>query len=944
MDSYAAYRAGLAAQGQRHGRSLSVNWPLWAEGGMAMEPAALQRMLQTTGMAPMETAAGVAALYRAADSGQAQVAVLAGQSGRLRALLLAAQSMPARHAVQAPAAPRPAATDATDADDAALHDQAVEYFKTLLSSTVKMPAERIEAGASMDNYGIDSLMVMQMTEALESVFGPLSKTLFFEYQTIEDIAGYFLREHRSRLMEQLGMAGEAPAGAPAALPAPVPAPARGVGRKSRYAGAAAPGAATPVTAGPMDIAIVGLNGRYPEAVDLDAFWRNLKEGRDSITEIPKERWDHSIYFDPDKSKLGKTYAKWGGFIEGADHFDPLFFGISPLEAEIMDPQERIFLQCAYAAMEDAGYAKDARTMRSGAARAHQVGVFVGVMYEEYQLYGAQEQVAGRNFALSGSASTIANRVSYYFNFSGPSVALDTMCSSSLTAIHLACQSIRNGDCVMAIAGGVNLSIHPNKYLMLGQARFASQTGQCKSFGVGGDGYVPGEGVGAVVLKPLAQAVADGDQIYGVIKGTAINHGGKTNGYTVPNPAAQSQVIQDALQRAAVDPRAISYIEAHGTGTALGDPIEIAGLTKAFGVATRDTQFCAIGSVKSNIGHCESAAGIAGLTKVLLQMKHRQLAPSLHSEVLNPNIDFAATPFVVQRELSEWKRPLIEADGVVREYPRLAGISSFGAGGANAHLLLEEYTGAQAAGGHAVDPVRPALVVLSAKNVDRLKDSAAQLAAWLRRERPDPRRLGDMAYTLQVGRQPLEERLAVQAVDAAELAELLARFAADGTGAVTLGNTKRDKATLPADKAALAADIAQGLERGDLGALATLWVKGADIDWNALHGAARPRRISLPTYPFTQRRYWIPGSDASQFAAMAAAGAEPVREPAQKPEPKPAPEPAPKPAQAAAAHKEMPDAFDPAFYTQLFSQLEGGELSIDAAVATAQTKMTDTTEF
>ena len=260
-----------------------------------------------------------------------------------------------------------------------------------------------------------------------------------------------------------------------------------------------------------------------------------------------------------------------------------------------------------------------------------MGVFVGVMYEEYQLYGAQAQARGAGFALPGSASSIANRVSYFCGFHGPSLAVDTMCSSSLTAIHLACHSLQRGESRVALAGGVNLSVHPNKYLALSQGQFASSQGKCTSFGAGGDGYVPGEGVGAVLLKPLAQALADGDRIYGVIKGSAINHGGKTNGYTVPNPNAQAQVIGRALQESGVAARAISYIEAHGTGTALGDPIEIAGLSKAFAehggqgkAGEGQGGWCAIGSAKSNIGHCESAAGIAGLTKVLLQMKHGQL--------------------------------------------------------------------------------------------------------------------------------------------------------------------------------------------------------------------------------------------------------------------------------------------------------------------------------
>jgi len=500
-----------------------------------------------------------------------------------------------------------------------------------------------------------------------------------------------------------------------------------------------------------DIAIVGVSGRYPQARNLKEFWENLKAGRDSISEVPAQRWDHGLYFDERKGQAGKTYSKWGGFLEGIDEFDPLFFNISPREAEIMDPQERLFLQCVYETLEEAGYTRESLRHRDGAA-ARRVGVFVGVMYEEYQLYGAQAQVGGQGYALGGSPSSIANRVSYFCNFTGPSLAVDTMCSSSLTAIHLACQAIVNGECEVAVAGGVNLSVHPNKYLGLAQGQFASSIGRCESFGEGGDGYVPGEGVGALLLKPLAQAIADGDRIQAVIKGTSLNHGGKTNGYTVPNPSAQAQVISQALKAARISARDVSYIEAHGTGTSLGDPIEIAGLAKAFAEHTAEKQFCAIGSVKSNIGHCESAAGIAGITKVLLQMKHGQLVPSLHSQVLNPHIDFEATPFRVQQQLAPWQS---------QHGPRIAGVSSFGAGGANAHVILEQYREAEPLQRN-LEPasVMPTLVVLSGRDEQRLKLQVQRLLEHLDRNEVDEEALVDLAYTLQVGREAMDHRLAL----------------------------------------------------------------------------------------------------------------------------------------------------------------------------------------
>jgi acyl carrier protein/predicted DNA-binding protein YlxM (UPF0122 family) len=419
--------------------------------------------------------------------------------------------------------------------------------------------------------------------------------------------------------------------------------------------------------------------------------------------------------------------------------------------------------------------------------------------------------------------------------------------------------LQRGECQLAIAGGVNVSIHPNKYLMLGMGKFVSSKGRCESFGQGGDGYVPGEGVGAVLLKPLQKAIADGDHIYGVIKATALNHGGKTNGYSVPNPNAQTSVIGAALKEAGIDPRTISYIEAHGTGTVLGDPIEITGLTKSFQEYTKDKQFCAIGSAKSNIGHCESAAGIAGVTKVLLQLKHRQLAPSLHSKTLNPNIDFANTPFIVQQELAEWKRPVVTIDAQTREYPRIAGISSFGAGGSNAHVVIEEYIPNQEKPAITVTSQKPAIIVLSAKNEDRLKEHAQQLLQAIQTQQFSDVDLTEIAYTLQVGREAMEERLAMTVVSLQELEEKLKNYldGQDNVDDLYRGQIKRNKEMLAVftEDEDMVKTIDAWIAKGKYAKLLDLWVKGFALDWKKLYGNTKPHRISLPTYPFSRERYW-----------------------------------------------------------------------------------------
>nr|WP_315823389.1 polyketide synthase [Paraflavitalea speifideiaquila] len=316
---------------------------------------------------------------------------------------------------------------------------------------------------------------------------------------------------------------------------------------------------------------------------------NLQAGRNCITEIPASRWDTTQYADI-KSPTGKNISGWGGFINEPDCFDPRFFRISAREAELMDPQERLFLETCWAAMEDAGYTPDNLITHANKTGNGKVGVFAGVMHKDYTLIGNDETMQGDKLPLSLSNASIANRVSYYCDFHGPSMVVDTVCSSSLTAVHLALQNIRLGECAIALAGGVNLSLHPAKYLTYGLIDMHSSEGICRTFGKGGDGYVSAEGVGAIVLKPLKNAIQDNDQIYAVIKGSSVNHVGSVSGITVPSPVAQAGMIKDCLEKTGIDPRTISYIEAHGTGTSLGDPIEIQGLKKHLPAIPPTTSF------------------------------------------------------------------------------------------------------------------------------------------------------------------------------------------------------------------------------------------------------------------------------------------------------------------------------------------------------------------
>jgi acyl transferase domain-containing protein len=497
------------------------------------------------------------------------------------------------------------------------------------------------------------------------------------------------------------------------------------------------------------IAIIGMSGVMPQSADLDSFWQHLIAGDDLITEIPLARWDWQAG-DP----MRETHnPKWGGFMPAVDEFDPQFFRISPREAELMDPQQRLLLQTVWKTIEDGGY-------QASAVSGTQTGVFVGVSGNDYATLLHEHLQDIEPLTATGTAfSILANRISYFFDWHGPSESIDTACSSSLIAIHRAVAAILSGHCEMAIAG-VSLILTPSLTRSLSKMGILSADGRCKTFDKRADGYVRSEGVGAIWLKPLNTALAAGDTIYAVIKGSAENHGGYATSLTAPNPKAQTQLLITAYQNAHCDPSTITYIEAHGTGTSLGDPIEINALKNAFaelykihGQSAPAQPHCGLGSVKTNMGHLEPAAGIAGVFKILLAMKHKTLPGLLHLTEINPYLQLQNSPFYLVTENQTWTA-LTDPSG--QKIPRRAGVSSFGFGGANAHLVLEEYDSKLPA--RADDA--PQLLVLSAKNAQRLQAYVKLMRDFLANT-TDICYL-NLAYTLQVGREAMAERLAIVA--------------------------------------------------------------------------------------------------------------------------------------------------------------------------------------
>ena len=423
------------------------------------------------------------------------------------------------------------------------------------------------------------------------------------------------------------------------------------------------------------IAIVGMSCRFPGgANNPESFWELLRNGVDTIAEVPMSRWDMDSFYDPNPGTPDKIYTRQGGFLDiGVDEFDADFFGVAPKEAVKMDPQQRLLLELSWEALENAGISPDQLA-------GSKSGVFVGISNSDYTQMQLSNNVANNAYFFTGSAfSVAAGRLAYFLGLQGPALAIDTACSSSLVAVHLSCQSLRARECSLALAGGVNLMLSPQGTIILSQMRALAADGRCKTFDASADGYGRGEGCGVVVLKRLSDAVADGDNILGLIRGTAVNHDGSSSGLTVPNGLAQQAVIREALVNGKIEPHQVSYVEVHGTGTALGDPIEVEALSTLLGGERSINQSLVLGSVKTNIGHLEAAAGIASLIKVILAMQHQEIPPSLHFDTPNPAVNWSEIPAKVATKITPW----------TVEKQRFAGISSFGMSGTNAHVVLSE---------------------------------------------------------------------------------------------------------------------------------------------------------------------------------------------------------------------------------------------------------------
>ena len=619
-----------------------------------------------------------------------------------------------------------------------------DYLRDAVAEVTRVDAAEIREDAGFFDLGMDSLMAVELRRRIEQGVGKeIPVTLVMDHPRLSDAADYLLGE-------VLGLSEQA----------------------SAKSGPALASAVTTRTDEP--IAIVAVSCRFPGAPDPEAFWEVLSGGVDAIREVPEDRFDIDEFYDPDPETPGKTYTRFGGFLDGIDGFDPEFFGISPREAVWIEPQQRLMLETAWEGLERAGYAP-------AALRGSRTGIFVGVAANEYAHLLSSESIDKiEPYFITGNAlNAISGRVAFALGLEGPAVAVDTACSSALVAVHQACQALHSGDCDLALAGGVNVLLSPVTVIAASRARMLSPVGRCKTFDASADGYVRSEGCGILVLKRLSDAVRDGDRVCAVIPSSAVNQDGASSGLTVPNGGAQQRLIGAALARAGLAGGDVDYLEAHGTGTPLGDPIEVQAAAAAYGASRDADRPLLMGSVKTNIGHLESASGAAGLIKVVLSLQHEVLPQSLHFENPSPHIPWDSLPVRVVDKAIPW-----QANG----RPRRAGVSSFGFTGTNAHVLIEEAPPqaasaaedpADSAGDVAVAPEpvtheQPVNVLaLSARSPEALVALAQRYESWLNAH-PDVD-LADVCLTAGTGRSHFEHRaaLVVDSVEGARegLAEL-----------------------------------------------------------------------------------------------------------------------------------------------------------------------------
>jgi polyketide synthase PksN len=820
MDSFIDEREEKFNQNLRHGKSISINWPLWDSAGMQIDDATKENLQRVFKIKPLPSEVGLTALKQTMASEHQRVAVVFGNKKSVGALFDSSQTKP-KKIKQNPS------LDKSDK----LSRAVAQEVKIQIGEHLKRNPNELEETADWAEFGFDSILMSSFVNRLNNNFSlNLMPTVLFEANNMQLFSQYLLENHNRQMVKIFSSNSEKNASKKNISQKPNQTNQEiGIAsiqdldqnQISTFAQGFKKSYRNNITYRDKDIAIVGMSCKIAGATDAGEFWQMLEQEKDMVSEIPEDRWDWRDY---------PGVSKWGSFITDVDKFDSLFFGIAPAEAMYMTPEQRLMMEYVWECLENAGCGGED-------IKSNNTGLFVGCGPSGY--CNLLHDLPVEAYSATGTVSSVGpNRISYFMDWHGPSNPIDTACSSALVAMHRGVEAIRAGHCDQAVIGGVNLLLEAGVYVSFSKSGMLSEDGRCKTFSDQANGYVRGEGVGMLLIKSLKKALQDGNMIHALVKGTAENHGGRTTSLTAPNPKSQASVIKRAIQDADIDFSRISYIECHGTGTELGDPVEINGLKLVAKELVEDkdsTQVCKLGSIKSNIGHLEYGAGVVGLIKVILQMKNKKIAKTLHCDQVSPYIDLAGTPYEIAQETSEWH----EEPGLTR----VAGISSFGFGGVNAHVILEEFPEieqAQEVPNQDEEGNKSQILTFSARSEEILIDYIAQIPEYIEKLDKDPLTLKRIAYTLQVGRMEMSERCVFIVNSLDEWAEQVSSFLQQkGKGY----NRKIYRGTVKAsatenieisDTQAGRGYLQQLVDSNETEKLAELWVKGTKIDWQQLH--------------------------------------------------------------------------------------------------------------
>ncbi|MFS0762817.1 SDR family NAD(P)-dependent oxidoreductase [Peribacillus phoenicis] len=825
VDAFAQKREALRKQGKRFGKTLSINWPFWTEGGMKIDESKRYAIQKELGLYDLEKEEGLKAFEIAMNLEYPQLAVIKGERGKVHQLFKNKDVQKSIVNIQV---------------DQKSVTEFVEEDLIILAQQILSNNEVIDVKKDLTEYGLNSISITEFSGLVGNFYDiQIPPSVFFEYSTLSAISEYLFEQyyqvmesHYDNKINRNDSLIEVAASNENELDS--------VSHSEKLSNNILE------IENETDIAIVGLSAKFPGANSVEEFWGNLMAGKSSISMVPPERWYWQKYHG-DLNQNGKSSVNMGGFISNIDKFDPAFFGISPAEAKLMDPQQRILLQQVWKALENSGHKP---SLLSG----EEVGVFIGSFTNDYNNLLIKEGINEGHSVAGNDHSILANRISYTFNFKGPSEAIDTACSSSLVGLHRAVQSLKLGECKLAIVGGVNALLSPDGFIRATKAGMLTKNGQIRSFDQQADGYLRGEGCGVIVLKPLRAALKDTDNIYAVIKGSAINHSGKGYGLTTPSINGQAEVVIKALKDANISPESLSYIEAHGTASKLGDSIEIDAFKKAFkqlSDTSNNLHYCGIGSIKPNIGHLEAASGIASLMKAILALKHKQVPPTINFENLNENIHLEDSPFYIVNQPQEL-RPIDKSVGD-EDLTIKVGVHSFGFGGTNAHIILEEHiTNAKS---YPLNKMKH-LIPFSAKTKKSLLTYLSSFRNWLKDNRDVS--IEEIAHSLQTGREDMAERIILIVTNIEDLINQCDDYIDGKEHYCIEGNANEHKTDLTwiLDKDIIEAVTFKAIMEEDFTKIAKLWAAGFSIQWERLYELGTVKRISLPTYEFDSQSLWF----------------------------------------------------------------------------------------